>query len=87
MDFYIIFTDLHKAGGTFLRLQIVYPPDLRLLDSEKSLLDEVTAQFGQVILILNMVNTMEMDENGRWQKEKFHYKNAPEGCGYFVFSA
>lgn len=120
------------------------PDDLRLIESERQLLDEVSRHFQKIILILNMANTMEMgwleeypsiksvlwagfpgttgnraladillgrvnpsgklpdtwaadnlsapaannfcqmQENGSWCKESFHYRNAPEKKGYFV---
>lgn len=132
---------LSRGGGEGYDLD---PVDLRLLDSERAMLDQVCAAFDQVVLVLNTVNTLEMgwlkdypairavlwagfpgaagnlalgdilngdicpsghlpdtwatsnlsapaahnycelDEDGRWKKESFHYRNAPDKAGYFV---
>lgn len=120
------------------------PADLRLLESERKLLDETCGMFGNVILVLNTANTVEMgwlkeypqikavlwigfpgvsgnlalgdilcgdvcpsghlpdtwadsnlsapaannfcqmQEDGTWSKQSFHYRNAPEKKGYFL---
>lgn len=120
------------------------PADLRLIESERKLLDEICRAFDNVILLLNAANTVEMDwlkdypqiksvlwigfpgisgnlalgdilcgdvnpsgrltdtwaasnlsapasnnfcqlqEDGTWSKQSFHYTNAPEKKGYFI---
>ena len=120
------------------------PADLRLLESERKLLDETCGVFDNVILVLNTANTVEMgwlkkypqikavlwigfpgvsgnlalgdilcgdvcpsghlpdtwadsnlsapaannfcqmQEDGTWSKQSFHYRNAPEKKGYFL---
>lgn len=132
---------LARGGGEGYDLD---PDDLRLIESERLLLDEVSRHFQKIILVLNMANTMEMgwlaeypsikgvlwtgfpgtsgnaaladilrgrvnpsgrlpdtwaasnlsapaannfcqmQENGTWCRESFHYSNAPEKKGYFV---
>lgn len=132
---------LSRGGGEGYELD---PDDLRLIESERLLLNEVCRHFDQIILILNTANTMEMgwlkdypsirsvlwtgfsgtvgnlalgdilngtvnpsghlpdtwaasnlsapaannfcqlQPNGAWAKENFHYENAPDKQGYFV---
>ena len=132
---------LSRGGGEGYDLD---PADLRPIDSERELVEEVCRQFDKVILILNTVNTMEMgwlseypsvksvlwigfpgtsgnlalaeilkgactpsgrlpdlwaadnlstpaannfcelQEDGTWSKESFHYRNTPEKKGYFI---
>ncbi len=48
---------LSRGGGEGYDLD---PADLRLIDSEKQLLGETARHFENIILILNMANTMEM---------------------------
>ena len=48
---------LSRGGGEGYDLD---PADLRLIDSEKQLLDETAKHFENIILILNTANTMEM---------------------------
>ena len=120
------------------------PADLRLIESEKKLIEETCHRFEKVILVLNTANTVEMgwlkaypqiksvlwlgfpgtagnlalgdilcgdvnpsgrlpdtwavsnmlppaannfcqlQENGTWSKQSFHYTNAPEKKGYFI---
>lgn len=132
---------LSRGGGEGYELD---PDDLRLIESEKKLIDSVCASFNKVILILNTANTVEMgwlkdypqiqsviwlgfpgtsgnlalgeilcgdvspsgrlpdtwaasnlstpaannfcqlQSDGTWNKQSFHYTNAPEKTGYFV---
>lgn len=132
---------LSRGGGEGYDLD---PDDLRLIDSERRLLDTAARTFESIILVLNTANTMEMGwlaeypqiravlwvgfpgtagnlalgdilngsvcpsgrmpdtwaasnlaapaannycepgQDGRWRKESFHYRNAPEKAGYFV---
>lgn len=120
------------------------PADLRLIESERKLLEETCRVFDKVILVLNTANTVEMgwlkdypqikavlwlgfpgtsgnlalgdilcgevnpsghlpdtwaannlsapaannfcqmQEDGSWSKQSFHYANAPEKQGYFI---
>lgn len=120
------------------------PADLRLIESERKLIEETCSHFDKVILVLNTANTVEMgwlkdfpqiksvlwlgfpgaagnlalgdilcgdvnpsgrlvdtwaasnmltpaannfcqlQEDGTWSKQSFHYANAPEKKGYFI---
>lgn len=53
---------LSRGGGEGYDLD---PADLRLIDSERQLLEETAKHFENIILILNTANTMEMD----WLKD------------------
>lgn len=132
---------LSRGGGEGYDLD---PDDLRLIESERQLLNQVCQHFDKVVLILNTANTVEMgwlseypsikgvlwvgfpgtsgnlaladilkgkvnpsgkltdtwaadnlsapaannfcqmQENGTWSKESFHYDNAPAKKGYFI---
>lgn len=132
---------LSRGGGEGYDLD---PADLRLIESERQLLDAAARTFDNIILVLNTANTVEMGwladypqiravlwvgfpgtagnlalgdilngavspsgrlpdtwaasnlaapaannycertSEGRWSKESFHYRNAPERAGYFV---